>query len=161
MSGGDMLQVAPPHEIYETPATAEVAAFVGRCNFLRGTVEQADGRVSRVRLSDGGDLVSVDSPATVSAGQDVTVAIRPEKLRIVPTDRPAGAANALETVVLTSSYVGSRYEYDLKLGHHVVQVESNRPGLRGPVALTFDPADALLYPEAVVPSEEVEELLTV
>src|SRR4029450_5663517 len=45
MSGGDMLQVASPHEIYETPATAEVAAFVGRCNFLRGTVEQhADQR---------------------------------------------------------------------------------------------------------------------
>jgi iron(III) transport system ATP-binding protein len=161
MSGGDMLQVASPHEIYETPATAEVAAFVGRCNFLRGAVEDRDGRTSRVRLDDSGDVVAVDSAQQVSAGQDVTVAIRPEKLQIVATDRPAPAVNSLATSVLTSSYVGSRYEYDLKLGHHVVQVESSRPGLAGAVTLAFEPADALLYPEAVVPSEEIEELLTV
>ena len=161
MSGGDMLQVAPPHEIYETPATAEVAAFVGRCNFLRGTVERRDGRVARVRLADGGDVVAVETPEQVSAGQDVTVAIRPEKLRIQPAGQAADGVNTLRTTVLTSSYVGSRHEYDLKLDHHVVQVESNRPGLTGAVTLAFDPADALLYPEAVVPSQDAEELLTV
>ena len=156
-----MLQVASPHEIYETPATAEVAAFVGRCNFLRGKVEHRDGRLSTVRLDDSGDVVTVDSTQQVSPGQDVTVAIRPEKLDILPADRPANTVNSLDTSVLTSSYVGARYEYDLKLGHHVVQVLSSRRGLSGPVTLAFDPADALLYPEAVVPSEEIEELLTV
>jgi iron(III) transport system ATP-binding protein len=161
MSGGDMLQIASPHEIYETPATAEVAAFVGRCNFLRGTVEQRADRIVRVRLEDSGDVVTVESPHPVAEGQDVTVAVRPERLDVLPADRPADTVNALETTVLTSSYVGSRYEYDLRLGHHVVQVVSTRPGLSGPVTLAFEPAAALLYPEAVVPSEEIDELLTV
>jgi iron(III) transport system ATP-binding protein len=63
--------------------------------------------------------------------------------------------------VLTSSYVGSRFEYDLRLGDHVVQVESKRRGLDGTVRLVLDPAAALLYPSAEVPSAEAEELLTV
>ena len=44
MSEGDMLQIGTPHEIYEEPATAAVAAFVGRCNFLRGEVAGRSGR---------------------------------------------------------------------------------------------------------------------
>jgi iron(III) transport system ATP-binding protein len=161
MSGGDMLQIGSPHEIYETPATAEVAAFVGRCNFLRGLVEHRDGRLVRVRLEAGGDAVTVHSQHEVGPGQHVTVAVRPERLQVLPADRPADTVNALETTVLTSSYVGSRYEYDLKLGHHVVQVLGDHGGLTGAVTLAFEPSAALLYPEAVVPSQEAEELLTV
>jgi iron(III) transport system ATP-binding protein len=161
MSGGDMLQIGTPHEIYETPATAEVAAFVGRCNFLHGKIEQhADGR-STVRLEASGDIVTVDSDRQMAVGHDVTVAIRPERLEVQPAGKPATAGNAIETTVLTSSYVGSRYEYDVKLGNHVVQVVSTRRGLAGTVTLVFEPDAALLYPEAVVPSEEAEELLTV
>src|SRR3954453_21264849 len=43
MSGGHMLQVADPHSVYERPATPEVAAFVGRCNFFQGTVVETSG----------------------------------------------------------------------------------------------------------------------
>jgi iron(III) transport system ATP-binding protein len=158
MGGGAMLQIGSPHEIYETPATAEVAAFVGRCNFLRGAVERRDGAEVRVRL-DGGDVVTVRSDHDVTTGAQVIVAVRPERLQVLPPD--ARAANALATTVLTSAYVGSRYEYDLALHHHVVQVVSPRGGLSGEVTLAFEPSDALLYPEPVVPSSEAEELLTV
>jgi iron(III) transport system ATP-binding protein len=161
MSGGHMLQIAPPQEVYRTPATAEVAAFVGRCNFLRGKVEHhGDGR-SVVRLEASGDTVTVEHSRDVSTGQAVTVAIRPEQLDVVPADQPSPARNALDTSVLSSSYVGSRYEYDLRLGSHVVQVENSRGGLTGAVKLAFDPAAALLYPEAVTPNREAEELLTI
>jgi iron(III) transport system ATP-binding protein len=159
MSGGDMLQIGSPHEIYETPATAEVAAFVGSCNFLRGLVDHRDADSVRVRLEAGGDAVTVRSAHEVSVGQQVTVAVRPERFQVLPTD--AGGDNALDTTVLTNSYVGSRYEYDLKLGHHVVQVLGDHGGLTGAVTLAFEPSAALLYPEAVVPSQEAEELLTV
>ena len=147
---------------YETPAAAEVAAFVGRCNFLRGTVvEQRTGGRTSVRLECSGDVVDVESAQPVTTGQDVTLAIRPERLEVLPVDRQVQGVNALATEVLTTSYVGARYEYDLKLGNHVVQVESSRPGLTGAVLLTFAPDEALLYPQAVVPSAEAEELLTI
>jgi iron(III) transport system ATP-binding protein len=156
MADGDMLQIGTPHEIYETPATAEVAAFVGRCNFLRGLVEHREGGDVRVRLEAGGDLVTVRSSHDVRVGQEVTVAVRPERLQVLPD-----GANGLRTAVLTSSYVGARYEYDLELDHRVVRLVSERGDLSGDVALAFDPSAALLYPDAAVPSDEAEELLTV
>ncbi|AXB41455.1 ABC transporter ATP-binding protein [Amycolatopsis albispora] len=160
LSEGDLLQVGSPHEIYERPAAAAVAAFVGRCNFLRGKVESRDGGRAVIRLEAGGAVVRVASDTAVTAGQEVTVAIRPEKFEVGPANRPADAANLLRTQILTRSYVGSRYEYDVRLGKQVVQVESTEPGLSGEVGLAFAPESALLYPDAALPSEDAEELLT-
>jgi iron(III) transport system ATP-binding protein len=160
MSEGDMLQIGTPHEIYEQPATAAVAGFVGRCNFLRGKVEAHNGGTSTIRVEASGDVVTVASTTPVTTGQEVTVAIRPEKLEVVPADSDAGTVNLLATEILTRSYVGSHYEYDVRLGNHVVQVESPRAGLSGRVGLAFAPQAALLYPDAAVPSDDAEELLT-
>ena len=63
--------------------------------------------------------------------------------------------------MLTESYLGSRFEYDLKLGDHVVQVVCDRGGLTGPVRLASQPDSCLLYPEADVLSDEAQQLLTV
>lgn len=38
MSNGNLMQVGTPEEIYERPATAEVAAFIGKSNFIDGTI---------------------------------------------------------------------------------------------------------------------------
>jgi iron(III) transport system ATP-binding protein len=161
MSGGHMLQVADPHSIYERPATPEVAAFVGRCNFFQAKVEQTSGDRHRVRLECNGDIVDVQSTTTVEAGANVTIAIRPERLEVVPAGAEIAGVNRLDTQVLTSSYVGSRYEYDVRLGHQVVQVESQRPGLSGGVQLVFEPEHALLYAEKIELSDEERDLLTV
>ncbi|NYE35372.1 iron(III) transport system ATP-binding protein [Nocardioides cavernae] len=161
MSGGHMMQVADPHSIYERPATPEVAAFVGRCNFFQGKVEQSSGNVHTVRLEANGEAVHVDADLDVAPGQGVTVAIRPERLEVVPAGSEVAGTNRLDTEVLTSSYVGSHYEYDVRLGHQVVQVESQRPGLSGRVQLVFEPAGALLYAEKVELSAEERDLLTV
>jgi iron(III) transport system ATP-binding protein len=162
MSEGEMVQVGTPHEIYEAPATAAVAAFVGRCNFLRGVVRGAQDGLVDVRLEASGDTVAVRTQESVRTGQQVVVAIRPERLEILPVGQAAPAGcSTVDAEVLTSSYVGSRYEYDLRLGDHVVQVESKRPSLSGTVRLVLDPATTLLYPTAEVPSAEAEELLTV
>jgi iron(III) transport system ATP-binding protein len=162
MSEGDMVQIGTPHEIYESPATAAVAAFVGRCNFLRGVVAGTSGAQVDVTLDASGDTVSVPTDGTVRTGQQVTVAVRPERLEILPADQSAPAGcSTVDAEVLSSSYVGSRYEYDLRLGDHIVQVESKRAGLSGTVRLVLDPATTLLYPSAELPSAEAEELLTV
>jgi iron(III) transport system ATP-binding protein len=161
MSGGHMLQVEDPHSVYERPATAEVAAFVGRCNFFPGRVEGSTGDRHHVRLDCDGEVVEVQSPLATAAGQGVTVAIRPEKLEVVPAGAEVSGVNRLNTEVLTSSYVGSRYEYDVRLGSQAVQVESHRPGLAGQVQLVFAPESALLYSDKVELSQEERDLLTV
>ncbi|MEU0479790.1 ABC transporter ATP-binding protein [Streptosporangium sp. NPDC006013] len=160
MSEGHMVQIGTPREIYETPATAQVAAFVGRSNFLRGQVKNTSATGCEVVLDCTGQTIHIQADAV--AGQEVTVAIRPERLEVLPTGRLAAPdVNVLSATVLTSSYIGSRYEYDLRLGNHVVQVESSRPGLTGEVTLVVEPGACLIYPATGVLSEDVEALITV
>ena len=162
MSRGHMIQVGTPKEIYESPATAEVAAFVGRCNFLEASVEEVSSSGAVVTLAANGESLRVETDHTAQVGQTVTVAIRPENLRLCTTDTPVlPGVNTLDTEVLTESYLGSRFEYDLKLGDHVVQVVCDRGGLTGPVRLSVEPDSCLLYPEADVLSDEAQQLLTV
>ncbi|MER7559563.1 ABC transporter ATP-binding protein [Nocardioides sp. NPDC126508] len=161
MSGGRMLQVADPHAVYERPATPEVAAFVGRCNFFQGKVEESSGARHTIRLDANDGVVVVEADLETSPGQGITVAIRPERLEVVPAGAETPGANRLDTEVLTSSYVGSHYEYDVRLGNQVVQVESQRPGLAGRVQLVFEAGSALLYAEKVALSQEERDLLTV
>ena len=162
MSGGHMLQIGSPTEIYESPASAEVAAFVGRCNFLEAIVAESTGTGAVVKLVANGQTMKVDTEQKVKEGQTVTVAIRPERLRLCPPDAPlAPGVNTLDTEVLTVSYLGSRYEYDVRLGDHVVHVACDRGGLTGPMRLSVDPASCLLYREADVLSDEAHDLLTV
>ncbi|GAA4907828.1 iron(III) transport system ATP-binding protein [Nonomuraea thailandensis] len=154
MSRGDMVQIGTPQDIYERPATAEVAAFVGRCNFLTG----ATTGPREVRLDCTGQTITVPDTAP---GGPVTVAIRPERLEILPPGRAAPAgANVLTAEVLTSSYVGSRHEYDLRLGDHVIQAETSRPGLTGEVVLAVEPAACLLYPATGALPEDAAALVT-
>ncbi len=127
------------------PATPEVAAFVGRCNFFQGKVEGSTGGRHTIRSTATARSSKSTANLTTAAGETVTVALRPEKLEVVPAGQEVAGMNRLNTSVLTSSYVGSRYEYDVRLGNQVVQVESQRPGLAGEVQLVFEPKSALLY----------------
>ncbi|WP_104046017.1 ABC transporter ATP-binding protein [Arthrobacter sp. ZGTC412] len=162
MSNGHMLQVAPPHEIYERPATAEVAAFIGRSNFIDGTVISARGGAATVRLDESGETINVAVSEQAATGDLVTVAFRPEKVFLtnrgaeLPTD-----AIVLNADIMTTSYVGSRYEYDLKYGSKTLLVDSTAGGLTGGVQLVV-PAEAVrLYPRANVVSKDVAELMAV
>jgi iron(III) transport system ATP-binding protein len=162
MSNGHMLQVASPHEIYEEPATAEVAAFIGRSNFLDGTVVSTTVEAAKVQLAERGETINVAVNRGVTEGQQATVAFRPEKVYLaaegeqVPQD-----AIVLRVEILTVSYVGSRYEYDLKYGTKTILVDSTRRGLSGAVNLVI-PADAArIYPHADVVSADAEEFMAV
>jgi len=162
MSNGHMLQVAPPHEIYERPATAEVAAFIGRSNFIDGTVISARGGEATVRLDESGETINVAVSEQAATGDLVTVAFRPEKVFLtsrgaeLPTD-----AIVLNADIMTTSYVGSRYEYDLKYGSKTLLVDSTTGGLTGAARLVV-PAEAVrLYPRANVVSKDVAELMAV
>ncbi|WP_030250577.1 ABC transporter ATP-binding protein [Streptomyces violens] len=62
LDGGRIAQTGPPQEIYDRPATAFVAGFVGVTNLVRGAAAQ--------RLT----------------GRPGTYSIRPERIRITPLD---------------------------------------------------------------------------
>ena len=72
MQKGEIQQVAPPREIYETPATSFVATFIGapKMNLLEGDVSGGDDRVRPVRVA-----VATDGK---KLPEQVVVGVRPD-----------------------------------------------------------------------------------
>jgi iron(III) transport system ATP-binding protein len=116
MSEGNVLQVGSPLEVYRRPVDRFVAAFVGRCNFLGATVVHASGGIASVTLAAGGGRLDVAAGDAPVPGSRVTVAVRPEALKLLSNGAPAGDVNVLEATVRSAAFLGDHYEYHLSSG---------------------------------------------
>ncbi|MFE4645028.1 TOBE domain-containing protein, partial [Streptomyces sp. NPDC056730] len=138
LNAGRLEQCAPPAELYERPATAFVAEFVGTMNRLAG------------RLTGGGQVevagVTLPVDGEAPASGEAEVLIRPEN--ITATADPAGAAT-----VVSASFFGSvtRVLLDLPGGGSVKSDVPSRDagGLVPGVRARVEPA---LRPVLVVPA---------
>jgi iron(III) transport system ATP-binding protein len=149
MHQGKILQLAPPKEVYEQPASPFVADFIGTSNFFRGEVAETDGVGDiTARLPDG-QMLRVQSAQPVSRGQPVTIAVRPEKIDLLPPgdDVPEdGEYNLLRATVRERSYLGARYEYQVGLEPLLLRVESDRVIDNGPVRVLIPRDGCVLFP---------------
>lgn len=138
MSAGKILQIGDPRTIYNAPDNRFVASFIGETNFLTGVME--DGKVAL----DGGGRIEVDG--TAMAGASVTVAVRPEQVRILAAEEPGTLSATLTNWV----YFGTDTHCHLALadGSEVVaRVQSPATGDAGleqgaAVGLRFAPGAA-------------------
>jgi iron(III) transport system ATP-binding protein len=87
MNAGEILQIASPNEVYARPANLFVAQFVGEMNFFDGKVAGA----GHVESPFG--LIAACLPSGVSDGAAVTLAIRPEHVRVSPSSSYGIAGN--------------------------------------------------------------------
>lgn len=141
MNGGHIEQLGTPVDLYETPATAFVAGFLGASNLLRGSVCGPDA----VRLADG-NVVRVSPAALAGRTGSVAVGVRPEKLRLGDD-----GVNVLRGTVAETSYVGvsTQYVVDTPAASLVLYMQNAAPGAGtlspgANVALTFDPQVAFV-----------------
>ena len=105
MESGRVLQVGTAEDLYERPADAFVAGFVGHCNLLPGVIEGS----GRFRLTGGAVLpCGPDSPG--ATGAERLLALRPERVSI-SVDRGGVPAK-----VRTVTYLGASTEYRFDLG---------------------------------------------
>jgi putative spermidine/putrescine transport system ATP-binding protein len=138
-NAGRIEQVGTALEIYEQPASAFVAGFVGTSNLLTGAAAKA------------------------VLGSDGAHGIRPEKLTVLArgATAPLGsqrAAGSLSEVV----YAGpvTRYVVDLDAGPRMIALQQNGSGasedlVRGArVELAWDPGNVMAVPEGPVPHDK-------
>jgi len=116
MDHGQLVQVASPAVIYEFPSTRYVADFIGDVNFLSGKVSAVSG--DDIDIKDDSLACTIrahaDNPGA-KAGDDVWLAIRPEKMRI-SLDQPADTAtNCVAGEVWDIGYLGDVSVYHVKL----------------------------------------------
>jgi spermidine/putrescine transport system ATP-binding protein len=110
MNGGHIEQLGAPQELYERPATAFVAGFLGVSNLLPGVVEGPDA----VRL-DTGELIR--ARVNGRAGR-VAAGVRPEKITL----GSGGGANELAGTVSESAYIGVATQVVVRTAAGTVQV---------------------------------------
>ena len=107
MRAGRVLQVGTPIDIYERPADLFVASFVGKANFLEGTLRSMDGGRGIVETAVG--TIEGSVVGEIAIGAAVQLMIRPENLRI-----RAGATSAPLAIIKQASYLGYGTEYLLQ-----------------------------------------------
>jgi len=104
-NGGRIEQVGSPAEVYENPATAFVAGFVGTSNLLTGDAARA------------------------IAGAEGTFTVRPEKIHLAdPGEEPTAAQCSINGTVREVVYLGvnTRYIVSLDGGGELVVVQQNQ-----------------------------------
>jgi spermidine/putrescine transport system ATP-binding protein len=110
MSQGRVEQVGPPKEIYEEPATAYVADFLGVSNLMEAAAAGQGDAGCRVRLGDH-DLVAGQGESDTLGACKVT--IRPERVVIEP--QATAGENRMPAMVDRVVYVGATLQVMLHL----------------------------------------------
>jgi putative spermidine/putrescine transport system ATP-binding protein len=158
MSEGRIEQIGTPFEIYNFPATAFVASFVGTLNTIEAKIVDA----AAGRLSLAGHEIRTTSELTGSAGQTVTVALRPEMIALATPDGSnvvavspidgASGTNRLPGTVVDVAFLGSVVRVNTSVGPDATSVNVdtfNNPNLAvppagSPVVLSFPPEACLV-----------------
>jgi spermidine/putrescine transport system ATP-binding protein len=110
MNAGRIEQLGAPQDLYEQPATAFVAGFLGISNLLPGVVEDRGA----VRL-DTGTVVQAKVDGLTGP---VAAGVRPEKIKL----GEGGGANTLEGRVVETAYIGVATQVVVETPAGTVQV---------------------------------------
>jgi iron(III) transport system ATP-binding protein len=106
MSGGRLIQNAPPQQVYHRPVDAFVADFIGAMNFLGEGAADGDGSVELA-----GTTLNASQAAEYDQDDRVLTAIRPEDVRLHAESGP----NRLSSVVRFVEFRGSFYRVRCEL----------------------------------------------
>ena len=157
MKAGKVVQLGTPAELYRHPESTFVAEFLGQANLLDGRVIEVNapdsGEVplgseplARLRIETAlGEFVAFAPKTRASSLDRVTLAIRPEQVRVVASDAPRPARNCVAARAVESWFLGDSSEHRLQSGGREFRMQSVPPRLDLP-------ADVSMYlaPEDIV-----------
>jgi spermidine/putrescine transport system ATP-binding protein len=111
MNAGRIEQLGNPRELYEHPATRFVANFIGTSNVLTGRLERRGDAWALSGLGPD-QRVLVAEADQAREGQDVELAVRPEKIVLrTEQDPPPPDRSALRVKVAEVVYLGTSTQY--------------------------------------------------
>ena len=125
MSDGNVLQTGAPQEVYEYPNCRFVADFIGQANLFDGRLSREALGSSEIETTEG--VIHINHAPTGYLWQEVSVAVRPEKINI-SKQRPDGIGQNIFTgKVLEIAYFGSYSTFVVVLpsGKQVKVTEAN------------------------------------
>ncbi len=132
LNEGQLVQSGSPHEIYDRPADAFVAGFVGRANLLDGRVIDAhtvDTPIGRLHTPPHGH----------AAGSALRVLVRPERIEVASA---ATGENVFAAQVLRDRFFGATRQVEVAAGNGRLEIETT---MRDDVATVRVPRDAIQF----------------
>ena len=129
MRKGRVEQIGTPWEIYFRPANRFVADFVGTVNFLDATVLQAEPQA--LTVSYCGMQLRVPAALSASAGEAVTLVVRPECIRLAGPDAPLPAGTVLHGEIQQYSFLGRMIRYWVQVGQETFVIDDANVDLAG------------------------------
>ena len=154
MDRGNLVQVAPPPEVYERPASRWIAEFIGDVNLIEGRLVGRKGNAAVIESTRMGAVHAAPTPSA-QTGDVVFVAVRPEKLHLLRDGDHASAAspNLRAGRIVEIGYLGDVSIYKIALAGDVVvkakamnvQRQGGRAFATGDsVQIDFEPGDAIM-----------------
>ena len=128
MHGGAIQQVGDPRTVYERPANAFVAGFIGVANLMQGVLLGRSGELCEMEipLGDGRAPLRVTAAGGSGAavGQQLVLSLRPEDIS-VHLEEPAAAAsgNSIAGEVMDTVYLGNFLECRVRVGRYEIGVQ--------------------------------------
>ncbi len=159
MLDGRLQQLGTPVELYRRPQSSFVADFIGRMNFIEGSLAGSQSDNVLVRISD-----SIVLPAPWTAREDaaiphngtsVQLAIRPERVSLAR--RGCGGSHALAGTVETAVFIGPFHLFLVRLDARPdIVFQAQIPAGDAPSFERHDAVDLLLDHEGILifPAEE-------
>jgi spermidine/putrescine ABC transporter ATP-binding subunit len=153
MEKGAIRQLATPAELYEQPTSRFVADFIGKVNLFEADVVSQKGKAV---ICNAKGLGKMNLTSDKACGAKVTIAVRPEKLKLARVAPKAEGLVKTEAKVRDVGYFGDWSEVvaDMPNGQPVsVNVQNDkRDGNTGlkrgdKVWITWAPSDSLVLTE--------------
>jgi putative spermidine/putrescine transport system ATP-binding protein len=136
LRSGELEQVATPREIYNVPATAYAAQFIGHTNLLQG-----EAQAGVVRCS------SLSWAADVPDGRAL-FSLRPENIRVAVSTNVAGSVR-IRGQVRHRAFHGATELIRVDCGDGLMLVVRTPSGAtQDQIELEFSPSDAVLVRES-------------
>jgi putative spermidine/putrescine transport system ATP-binding protein/putrescine transport system ATP-binding protein len=145
MNRGAIMQSGRPDDVYWRPDSRFVADFMGRTNWIPGSISAADGMVRKFRSESGWEFPVVSTENHSGAAE---VCVRPESVEITSGGRGDGAMLGRVAEVIT---LGAFRHVVLELasGDRIISACPNRPDIafaRGQeISISIPPEACVLF----------------
>lgn len=116
MDAGKFIQVGTPTQVYESPSNRFVADFFGTINFFKATVISTNNQSSTItaELEKTGTQVQGKTDDSFSPGDEVTIAVRPEKISVSQQSPEGDHLTITKGIVEDLAYYGNRSIYRIR-----------------------------------------------
>jgi len=138
MSNGEIQQLGGATEIYEQPINRFVADFIGDTNFIKARVKGRSGELFHCE-AEGGLVFQATAAGSPSEGEEVTAAIRPEKIQLTA----GGDGGTVSQVV----YIGTDSMFEIEGRGDLALTVRVQNGLDGRTAFSVGDSVSIAVPD--------------